>query len=450
VSAPQESSYRLKNEGLLPNAWKISAALGAVGLLLAGVGLGSNPDRFGHSFLFGFIATLTVLFGAMFQIIALHITQGHWAVTTRRITELLLSGSPVILVFGLVLLGGVATGKFHMYSEWLDVSEGGHGAAHAQASAHESEANPDPGPSERDEHAGTTDLHPPMPHHTPQMGALHHHTIQGKAPYLNKGRWLGFGAAYLLIWVGISMYFYRKSLAQDDSKDKNLTNQMKTLAPAAAVLFGLSLTFAAFDWVMSLQPGWYSTIFGVVFFGGSAMTMYAVMVLMSIALSEGGHTGDAINTEHIHDHARMMFGFMCFWTYTSFSQWMLIWYAGIPEESVFFQIRWTGGWENLSKALPFAHFAAPFVIFVSREVKRRNWAIKLVCVWLIAWHVLDIYWYVMPTGSPQFSPGIADLGCLLMVAGAYFSLVFYNMGRVSLVPVGDPRLERSLHHHQIY
>lgn len=437
MSAAQESSYTLKNQGLLPNAWKISAALSGVGLVLAGIGFGANPARFGYSFLFGFIATLTVLFGAMFHVIAQHVTTAHWSVTTRRIAEVFLAASPVIAVFGLLLLGGVASGKFHMYDEWLAASGGAHVAEHAEHEASHEEGEVD-------------ELHPPMPMHTEQMARLHHEVLHHKVSYLNKTRWLTFGAGYLAIWLGLSFFFYRKSVEQDTTKDKNLTNQMRSFAPAAAALFGLSLTFAAFDWVMSLQPGWYSTIFGVVFFGGSAMTIFALLVLVSIALHEGGHTGDAIGTEHVHDHAKLMFGFMCFWTYVSFSQWMLIWYAGIPEESVFFQVRWTGGWELVSKALPICHFALPFVVFVSREVKRRMWAIRMVCIWLLFWHVVDIYWYVMPTGSAHLSPNLGDLGCLLLIAGAFFAVAFKQLGSVSLIPVGDPRLPRSLNHHQIY
>ena len=245
MSASKDSSYQLKNQGLLPNAWKISAAIGAVGLVLAGVGFGSDSHRFGYSFLFGFICVVTVLFGAMFHVISQHVTQGHWSVTTRRIPELFLSASPVVLVFGILLMAGVATGKFHMFDEWIGASAGaGH---HSAAPEHESHA--DAASSE-----AVDELHPPMPEHTPQMGRLHHEVLQHKASYLNSSRWLGFSAAYLLIWVAMSYYFFKKSVEQDSSKDKQLTNTMKSLAPAAAFVFGLSLTFACFDWVMASSP----------------------------------------------------------------------------------------------------------------------------------------------------------------------------------------------------
>ena len=439
------SDYRLKDKGQLPNAWKIAAGVSAVGLVLAGIGYGQAPERFGYSYLFGFFATLTVLFGAMFHVIAQHVTQGHWSVSTRRIAEVLLTGAPVLAIFGFVLLGGVATGKFPMYREWLEAAEAAHHGGHHEAAAHHEEA------PAAEEHAEGHSAYPIAPPHTPQMERLHDATLAKKVGFLNMTRWLVFGAIYILIWLGLSWFYYTNSRKQDETKDKQLTIKMRSFAPGAAVLFGLSLTFAAFDWVMSLQPAWYSTIFGVVIFGGSAVTIFALLVLFSSALFEGGHVGSAINVEHVHDHAKLMFGFMCFWTYVSFSQWMLIWYAGIPEEAVFFQARWTGGWEVISKALPICHFAMPFVIFISREVKRRLWAIKAVAVWLLFWHVVDIFWYVMPmsTGhAPHFMVTAADVGCLLLVGGAFFAVVLKNIGQVPLVPSGDPRFDRSVHHHQ--
>lgn len=445
MSAQTHDEYRLKNTGLLPNAWKVAAGLSAVGLVLTAVGF--DAHRIGYSYLFGFFATLTVLFGAMFHVIAQNVTRGHWSVTTRRIAELLLSGAPVLLVAGLLLVGGVASGKFDMYQEWTSVAAhgGGHGEGHGEGGDAHAAAG-------HEEHAagGHASAYPPAPEHTPQMARLHHEVLQHKSGYLSMTGWMGRSVGYLAVWGFICWFFWSNSRKQDETKDLALTNKMNGLAPLLAFLGGLSLTFASFDWVMALQPAWYSTIFGVIMFGGSAMTIFALIVLFSISLHEGGHVGDAINVEHIHDNAKLMFGFMCFWTYTSFSQWMLIWYAGIPEESVFFQARWTGGWEVISKVLPICHFGLPFVIFISREVKRRLWAIKLVASWLLVFHVVDIFWYVMPTAAPHFAVSPADIGCLLLIGGAFFALVLKNMGQVPLIPVGDPRLARSLHHHQTH
>ncbi|MBW2223666.1 MAG: hypothetical protein JRF54_05505 [Deltaproteobacteria bacterium] len=145
-----------------------------------------------------------------------------------------------------------------------------------------------------------------------------------------------------------------------------------------------------------------------------------------MSLRNRGLVGDAINTEHFHDLSRLMFGFICFWTYVQFSQWMLIWYAGIPEEATWFHKRWEGGWMVVSYVLIAGHFLAPFFLLISRVQKRNLRWLRVMCVWVIVMHVVDIYWFIMPQA------------------------VFWQLGRVPLLPVGDPRLQRSLNLHQIY
>ena len=465
-----QGSLKLQDKGQWPNAWKIAAAVGGLGLLGTLAGFSMDHERIGYSFLFGYFATLTLLFGAMFLVIAQHVTQGHWGVSTRRIPELVMSGAPVMAVFGLVLLGGVAAGQFTQYGQWMGGHHGGgehgapagehHGAndaallggtAHAQEHGAEHAAAAEHGAAEHGADVATVG-HMIAPNHFEEHA--HHELLAKKASYLNKGRWLAFGIAYLVIWLAISFFFFRTSVKQDETKDKQLTMKMKFWAPLSAIGFFLTMTFAAFDWLMALEPAWYSTIFGVIIFGGSAVCILAFTILVGLGLSEGGHTGHAITTEHFHDLGKLMFGFMCFWTYVSFSQWMLIWYAGIPEEAVWYHRRWAGGWQIISMLLPIAHFALPFVFLISRVIKRNLGLLKVGAIWLLVMHVVDIYWFVMPhaTEVPEFSAGKLwiDVSALLLVAGTFLAVVFKNMHQVNLVPVGDPRLSRSLHRHQTY
>jgi hypothetical protein len=148
-----------------------------------------------------------------------------------------------------------------------------------------------------------------------------------------------------------------------------------------------------------------------------------------------------------------MFGFICFWTYVQFSQWMLIWYAGIPEEATWFHRRWQGGFEWVSLTLALGHFVAPFFLLISRVQKRNLAWLQKMCVWLLAMHVVDIYWFVMPHANKQShldSGVIYDLAALLFCGGVFFTFVLKGLARFPLVPVGDPRLSRSLNHHQTY
>lgn len=430
MSAVQENTdYRLPEGSRFASLWKIAMGLGVVGLLLTGWGFAADIAHFGYSFLYGFFAILTFFFGALFLVISQHITGGHWAVTTRRLAEFVLAGAPVIVLFGAIFLALVGTDTVSLYDEWLGVHHD-EAAAEAASEAH-------------------SDLYPRAV--SPQEAELHHHLIEYKAPYLNKGRFLIFGIFYLALWLGMALFYYRRSVKQDEDGDVNHTVKMRAFAPVAGVLFGLSLTFAAFDWLMSLEAAWYSTIFGVVIFGGSAAAFFALVILWGSALHQSGAVGDAINIEHIHDHGKMMFGFFCFWTYVSFSQWMLIWYAGIPEEAVFFHKRWQGGWKEISLVMIALHFALPFLLFISRVVKRNFTGAKIIASIIIFVHLIDVYWYVMPNAAPIAGKGLLfDIGALLMVGGFFFGLVFKKMNDHALIPVQDPLLPRSLHHHQSY
>ncbi|MEZ4249024.1 MAG: hypothetical protein R3B99_12370 [Polyangiales bacterium] len=449
-------------------AWQASAVLTGLGLLLSIFGFTQDPERFGYSYLFGLMTVLTFVFGGLFLVIALHFTAGHWGVTARRIAETIASGAVVAAVLAIPFFAGVGADKFNLYDEWMaghghddhGADHGDHGDADHGDADHEHEADAHEGeehgslfgPSvayaqHGDDHGDSHEAHVP---HTPQMEAAHHHVLAHKAPYLNQGRWFVSAVVYFAIWILIGFFYFRTSLKQDGaSKTESyaLTNKMKKWSALSAILFGLTLTFAAFDWMMSLEPAWYSTIFGVIVFAGSAMSIFALLIVIGVSLYRRGLIGEALNTEHFHDLGKMMFGFMCFWAYVSFSQWMLIWYAGIPEESTWFQKRWDGAWKLWSLALMIGHFALPFYFLISRMVKRRLGMLQFGAIWLLVMHVADIYFFVLPQAG-RFSFNHLDIGALLLCGGAFFTYVFRTLAKNPLIPMGDPRLARSIHHHQ--
>ncbi len=462
---PAVNDYRMgEGAGGWRKAWQVPAILAVIGLVVSGLAWSSDSDRFGYSYLFAVMTVLTFVFGALFMVIIQHFTAGHWGVTTRRIIEVVMSGAPVAAVLAVPLFVGVATGQFGMYDEWMNAHHGDHGDEHGEE--HGDEEGHDEGhEAEEGEHHGSL-LIPGVAHaqehghdeggddhaeeghaHTPQMVAAHHRLLEKKAPYLNKPFWFGRAIFYFLVWSLIGLFFWRLSRKQDESKDWRLTAKMKAATPIASIFFALTLTFAAFDWLMALEPSWYSTIFGVVIFGGSAVAILAFTVVVGISLHTRGVVGDGINVEHIHDLGKLLFGFMCFWTYVSFSQWMLIWYAGIPEEATWFHKRWEDGWNVWSVALVLGHFVFPFFFLISRIVKRNFNLMMFGAAWLIGMHIADVYWYVLPqAGGLNFAMG--DVGALLFVGGAFFAYVLFTFTKVPLLPVGDPRLERCLQHHQ--
>jgi hypothetical protein len=271
-------------------------------------------------------------------------------------------------------------------------------------------------------------------------------TVNKKRPWLNRNGWLARAAIYFIAWAWIGLTFFRLSTSQDGTKDPKLTLKAESLAPISTILFGFTLTGAAFDWLMSLLPTWYSTIFGVTIFAGSVVVMYATMILITMSLRSAGHLKDAVNVEHFHDMGKLLFGFLVFWGYVSFAQFMLIWYAALPEETTFFHHRWdVGPWMYVTLAIVLSGFVVPFFILISRNVKRRLWALAIGAVWLIVMHVVEMYWQVLPYfGAGDTTISWIDLACLVGVAGAYLAVVFYRMTKYPLIPVGDPRLSRAL------
>ncbi|NIR29017.1 MAG: hypothetical protein GWN84_06820, partial [Gammaproteobacteria bacterium] len=286
-------------------------------------------------------------------------------------------------------------------------------------------------------------------HHSPQH-ALHGDLLDHKHGWLKMGGafgWVVRALIYFAFWIFLALFYFRESTQQDDDKDMAHTRRLQSAAPLAMIFFGLTLTFAAFDWVMSLEPTWYSTIYGVYVFAGAAIAIHALIIVVTLGLKSRGLLGDAVNAEHYHSLGKMLFGFIVFHAYVGFSQMMLQWYANIPEEIVYYHARWhAAGWKGVSYFLIFGHFALPFLFLISRVVKRRLPLIAFGSMWMLIMHVVDVYWFVMPNAAATFSPHWLDIACLLLVGGVYGGVVLFMMRRFNLVAVGDPRLSRALSH----
>jgi hypothetical protein len=208
---------------------------------------------------------------------------------------------------------------------------------------------------------------------------------------------------------------------------------------------GVTLTFAAFDWIMSLDAHWYSTIFGVYIFAGAFVSALALLALLTLLLESLGVYGPVSTVEHRHDLGKLLFGFTVFWAYIAFCQYFLIWYAGIPEETVFFLRRWTGSWKAVSLLLCFGHFAVPFVLLLSRHGKRSRWVLGLGALLLLKMHWVDLYWLIMPTldHAGMHLTWIDVVGVLLPVA-VLVAWLARRAAREPAYPVRDPRLPEAV------
>ena len=206
------------------------------------------------------------------------------------------------------------------------------------------------------------------------------------------------------------------------------------------------MTLATVDWMMSLDPHWYSTIFGVYYFSGSVVGILALLLVLLVHLQSKGSLVRSVTGEHYHDLGKLLFGFTAFWAYIAFSQFMLIWYGNIPEETVWYAHRWEHGWQYLSIALVIGHFVVPFFFMLPRGIKRSRPLILIASYWMLFMHYLDLYWLIMPSFRPEqgLHPHLLDVTTLIAVGGVFAGVLGVLMRRSSLVPVRDPRLAESL------
>jgi hypothetical protein len=268
--------------------------------------------------------------------------------------------------------------------------------------------------------------------------------IRSKAGYLNLPFFYIRAAIYFAVWSFLSLWFLRTSRLQDETSDPALTTRMGKVSTIGLILFGLTLTFFALDWIMSIDAHWYSTMFGVYYFAGSVVAFYCSLIIMVTWLKRTGHLAKSVNAEHYHDMGKLLFGHNVFWTYIGFSQFMLIWYANIPEETQFFLHRAAHGWKAVSFSLPWLHFAFPFLFLMSHNVKRRPLLLAAGAAVLLTMCYVDLYWLIQPNFHPAPHFGLSDIGALLAIGGFYLFFFINNLRQASLIPTGDPRLKDCL------
>lgn len=476
MSAPKKQkgktpTYRIPADSPWASAWKVAAGLGAVGVALSAFGMFSDPHRFAFSWLFAFMCFLAVGLGGLFFVLGQHLTGAGWALPLRRLAEILMTGLIAIPFLWLPL----AFQTSELFPWW----EQHHGEEHGEEHEEGGEGHEGHGHEEgaHDEHgalgfgSGTAaaqeerepwDLHPddrePEPeaeegHHSPEH-ALHGEIMESKTWFLDQAFFYARAAVYFIAWWGLMFLFFNWSTKQDKEKGLKHSKLMEKWAPACTFVFGFSLTFAAFDWMMSLEPTWYSTIFGVIYFAISAIIAHCFLILIGLGLKRAGPLAEALSVEHFHDMGKLLHGFLIFWAYVSFSQFMLIWYAGIPEEATYYHLRWWGGggFQNLSIILVVAGFGIPFFLLLSRHAKRRLPVLGFAASWIAVMHVVQCYWLVMPyaeqTGLVETHLRLhwLDFASFFGVGGVFCAVVLWNLTRYPLVPIGDPRLQRALHH----
>ena len=268
-----------------------------------------------------------------------------------------------------------------------------------------------------------------------------------KAVWLNPTFFTVRAAAYLACWAVVAGLLSRLSWRQDrsDDPDRSLPRRMQATSAWGLIALGVTTSFAAFDWLMSLNPHWTSTMFGVYFWAGSLVSSLAALVLTVLVLHALGALRETVTVEHLHDLGKLLFAFVIFWAYIAFCQYFLIWYANFPEETQWYITRRSGVWNVLSWALVFGHFVVPFWLLIFRATKRSRFWLGFAAVWVLFFHYLDLYWVVMPALPVEgIRPHWLDATLALTLACLCGAVVARACQARPLVAVGDHRLAASL------
>jgi hypothetical protein len=274
--------------------------------------------------------------------------------------------------------------------------------------------------------------------------------LKGKEPYLN----ISFFIIRVIVISALWFLFYyalgKNSLLQDKTKDQNLTKKNIQLSAIFIPVFAITITFSAIDWLMSLEPHWFSTIFGVYYFSGTVIAALAAVTLIVVVLKEKGYYQPWITDDHLYSFGALLFAFVNFWAYIAFSQYLLIWYANLPEETFWFLTRWEGSWSIISILLIVVHFVVPYAVLLSQPAKMNPKKLKFISIWLLFAHLLDIFWLVMPN-MKQMKSGYyfswIDLVFPILGIGLVMLVLSYFSKNKNLIPVGDPKLKRGINFH---
>jgi hypothetical protein len=353
----------------------------------------------GFAYLWAFSFVWAVALGALFFVGLQHLVSAVWSVAVRRVAEMFAASIWLVaLLFVPVLLYCISHVGGSVYP-WLDADYVAHDAI-----------------------------------------------LKGKQAYLNLPMFIVRAVVFFALWIVFAAYFIHGSLKQDaGSGGTRASLRMRKVSAPFMLIFGLTATFASFDWLMSLEPHWFSTIFGVYVFSGMVLTALSLITIATIWLRFTGRLGrGVVGDGHLYNLGALLFAFVCFWAYIALSQYMLIWYGNIPEETFYFAHRLHGGWLVVSIALAVVRFVIPFFALLSRRAKMSPVTLLWVSILLLFGQFLDLYWLIMPqihTERPVF--GWPELGPPLLLTGALVLFIAHFLTRHLPVAVGDPRLEES-------
>jgi hypothetical protein len=378
----------------------VMAIIGAIAFAIAGAG---HPTYWWGGYLLGFVYVMGLSVTLVFFSALSYLVNAGWVAAIRRIPELLSTVVLYLPIAAIPLVIGAINGNLY---EWMHSSD---------------------------------------PH-------LHHGF---KGFYLSQPFFWTRVVFYFLVWILMYRFIVGNSIAQDSAPDITLTQRNWKRSAPFVLLYALTITFASFDLVMTLEPHWFSTIFGVYSFAGHFVAALSLTMIVMRMLDRGGYIEGILSREHYHDVGKLMFAFTIFWTYVAFSQYFIIWYGNLPEETVFFAKRLANGWEIFGWASLFVHFIIPFLFLLRQDVKRRPQLVTIGAVLLLVAHAIDLSWVILPVfsaahGQPyqlSWALVVCGWGAIAVMLGLLLIVAASAFRRHSAVAYNDPYLHESLEYH---
>jgi hypothetical protein len=374
--------------------------IGVGGLIVGGLGAFLRPDQFMPSWLIGFTFCLGLTLGSLALLMMQHLTGGQWGLVGRRVFEAASRMVPycAVLFIPIVLM----LPKLFLWAQ--------------------------------PEYIRTDEI------------------LQHKRLYLNVPFFLIRAVVYFLVWYGLAFYLTKWSNAQDRG-EVGLTEadsrRFRVVSAPGLVAYVILMSLAAVDWIMSLDPHWYSTIFGFIIVVGQGLCALSFAVAVLAMLAPREPMAEVLRPRHFHDLGKLMLAFVMLWAYLSFSQFLIIWAGNLPEEIPFYLERLRGGWQYVSVLLVIGHFALPFSLLLSRDLKRRPHLLAQLAWFIIAIRLIDLIWLIVPNFNHEGFPiSLANVGIPIGLVGIWIYLFAGQLRRHPLVPVNDPYFKEMLAHGQ--
>jgi hypothetical protein len=381
-----------------PIVAKIAQRMLIVGIVFAVISvataflLPNGAQEFYRAYLLSFMDWLGVALGSMAILMIRHLTGGGWGMVIRRILGAAMRTLPLLAI----LFIPVILGMHHLYIWDRPLDQ-------------------------------VADKH------------LREHLENITKTYLTPGGFIYRAIFYFAIWNLLSFLLSKWSKETDHRGSPDHTDRFKAIAGPGLILYGFTISFAAIDWVMSIDPSWISTIFGLVILIGEVLSAMCFAVVVERILVDYKPMSEMLKPDFVHDHGKWMLAFTMVWAYFNFSQWLIIWAGNLPAEITFYLRRLNGGWGWVGIFIVLFHFAIPFAILLSRPFKRNVRKLVWLAVWMMLMRYVDLFWIIEPNFSKSFTVTVADIVVPFAIGGLWLAFFFYNLGALPLLPAFDPQ-----------